>query len=339
MMAHPRYLPTYREKELSTCCGFAVRGESLTFVGIAGIGKSNIVKYLTQNHGEKRRYLGDKVDTVHFAVLDANLWDGTTLRMWQLLLAAIQQATANLPQPVIDPKIIHLSEEDGARRRCQLYIDHVCQTLDQRLMIVLDDFDDAFRRGPLHMLEQFNAYRSAGNRERLSYLIFTKQLPHVLGRKYRLDNHCKFYDLFRTNIFALGPYCSGDARQMVRHLNHQAGTPLHGAELREIERMGGGHARLLKVVFDSWLKEPPPDADRILHFAAQVDIQEECRRIFLGLHPQERAVAVRVAHSSQTGDDTDTINHLRIRGLLLDGGSGDWFSPLWVQYLRQQATA
>jgi len=335
MSAHSRYLPTYRKKELSTCCDFAARGESLAFVGIAGIGKSNIVKYLTQNHTEKQRYLGDSVHTVRFAVIDANIWDGTSLSMWQLLLAAIQQATFDLPQPTIDPKIIHLSEEDAARRHSQLYIDHVCQTLNHRLMIILDDFDEAFRRGPLHMLEQFNVYRSAGNRERLSYLIFTKRLPHVLGRAFNLDTRCKFYDLFRTNIFTIGPYRSEDARQMVRHLNHQAGGRLYGDELREIERLGGGHARLLKVVFDSWLKNPPPAQDRIVHFAASVDVQEECRRIFWGLHPQERAVSLRLARGQQTDDDADTISHLKKRGLLLDNGADHWFSPLWAEYLRQ----
>ena len=338
MMTHSRYLPTYREKELSTCCDFAARGESLAFVGIAGIGKSNIVKYLTQNHTEKRRYLGDGVDTVRFAVIDANVWDGSALRMWQLLLAAIQQATVDLPQPTVDSKIIHLSEEDTVRRRSQLYIDHICQTLNLRFMLILDDFDEAFRRGPLPMLEQFNAYRSAGNRERLSYLIFTKQLPHVLGRKFDLDSRCKFYDLFRTNIFSLGPYQSDDARQMVRHLNHLAGGRLYGDELREIERLGGGHARLLKVVFDGWLKAPPPPQDRVAYFAAEMDVQEECRRIFRGLHAQERAASLRLAQGQQTADDADTIDHLRKRGLWLDNASGQWFSPLWAEYLRQHTT-
>ena len=334
-----RYLPTYREKEISACCAYAARGESLCFVGIAGSGKSNIVKVLTQDHSVKMRYLGDQVDTVRFAALDANAWDGTPQHLWEMLLSALFNALKTLPQPVFDPKITYLSDEEKARRRVQITIDHICQSLDQRLMIILDDFDKVFAQGPLHMLEQFNVFRSAGNRERLAYLVFTKRLPHVLGRPFELDMRCKFYDLFRTNIFALEPYVEKDARQMVHHLNRQTPEPLATGELREIEWYGGGHARLLKVLFDHWIKQSPPAGNRIAYFAAQSDVQEECRRVLLGLHPQERTAAVRLARGESRGDDADLLDHLRRRGLLVDIAQGKWFSPLWAEFLRSYAQA
>lgn len=332
-----RYLPTYREREVSLCCEYAARGESLCFVGIAGSGKSNIVKVLTQDRAVKSRYLNGKVDTVRFAAIDANTWDGAPQHLWEMVLSALFDAIKTLPQPHFDPKITYLSEDEKTRRRVQITIDHICQNLDLRLMMILDDFDSVLAQGPLHMIEQFNVFRSAGNRERLAYLVFTKRLPHVLGHRFELDTRCKFYDLFRTNIFALEPYTNDDARHMVHHLNRQLAAPLPAGALGGIVWLGGGHARLLKVVFDSWVKQAPPAGNQIDYFVAQADVQDECRRVLIGLHPQERAAAIRLAQGQSRGDDDDTLEHLRRRGLLLDIAQGKWFSPLWAEYLRHHA--
>lgn len=338
MSTTSRYLPTYREREVSRCCEYAARGESLCLVGVAGSGKSNIVKVLTQDQEVRRRYLGARVETVRFAAIDANAWDGKPQHLWEMILSALLNAIKRLPQPDFDPKITYFSDEEKLRRRTQITIDHICQRLDQRLMLILDDFDSVFMRGPLHMLEQFNVFRSAGNRERLAYLVFTKRLPHVLGRRFELDTRCKFYDLFRTNIFALEPYTQEDARHMVHHLNRQLTEPLPIGAVSGIVWLGGGHARLLKVIFDSWVKQTPPTGNQIDYFVTQADVQDECRRILLGLHPQERDAAIRLARGQSRGDDNDTLDHLQRRGLLLDIAQGRWFSPLWAEYLRSVAT-
>lgn len=334
MSATSRYLPTYREREVSFCCDYAARGESLCLVGVAGSGKSNIVKVLTEDREVRRRYLGARVDVVRFAAIDGNTWEGAPQQLWEMLFSALLNAIKALPQPDFDPKITYLSDEEKLRRRVQITIDHICQRLDQRLMLILDDFDGVFVRGPLPMLEQLNAFRSAGNRERLSYLIFTKRLPHVLGRHFELDTRCKFYDLFRTNIFALEPYMQNDARHMVHHLNRQLSEPLPPGAVSGIVWLGGGHAGLLKMIFGSWVKQAPPADNQIDYFAAQADVQHECRRILSGLHPQERAVAIRLAQGRSRSDDDDTLDHLRRRGLLLDIAQGKWFSPVWAAFLR-----
>lgn len=337
MSTTSRYLPTYREREVSLCCECAARGESLCLVGVAGTGKSNIVKVLTEDREVRRRYLGARVDAVRFAVIDANTWEGAPQQLWEMLLSALLTAIETLPQPDFDPKITYFSEEEKLRRRVQITIDHICQRLDQRLMLILDDFDSVFVRGPLPMLEQLNAFRSAGNRERLSYLIFTKRLPHVLGRRFELETRCKFYDLFRTNIFALEPYTQEDAQHMVHHLNRKLAQPLPPGAVSEIVWLAGRHAGLLKVILDCWVKQPPPVDNQIDHFTAQADVQAECRRILQGLHPQERDAAVRLAQGRSHSEDDDTLDHLRRRGLLLDIAQVRWFSPVWAAFLRTYA--
>lgn len=337
MTATARYLPTYRQTELRHICRLASRGESLCFVGIAGTGKSNIVKVLNRHREFKEQYLGPAVDTIHFPFVDATTWKQTPASLWQLMWEALQKATGHLPPPESDFKIIVLTEEERLRRRLHDHINHVCQHLQHQVMFILDDFDEALTAGPLHMLEQLNAFRSDDNRERLSFLLFTKRLPHVLGRHHELATRSKFYDLFRMNIYALEPYRREDAQHMLRHLNRQSQPPLETTDLVQIIWLAGGHARLLKVVFETWLKDPPENANLVSHFASQVDVQEECRRVLRGLHGQEQEVALRVATGHVRGDDHLTIDHLVRRGLLTYDGSATWFSPLWGEFLRMTA--
>jgi hypothetical protein len=177
--------------------------------------------------------------------------------------------------------------------------------------------------------------RSEGNREALSYLVFTKRLPHVLGRGHDLEHESKFYDLFCHNIYALEPYSPEDSFQMLKHLNEVAGNPLRERDLAEIRQLAGGHAQLLKVVFNLWLgTNGMAGVNPITYLADQPDVQQECRRILRSLHEEEQAAALRLARGQATEADKDILNHLARRGLL-DAEGKKWFSPVLGRFLSQ----
>ena len=60
----------------------------------------------------------------------------------------------------------------------------------------------------------------------MSYLVFTKKLPHVLGRPQFGLQMSQFYRLFRDQLYGLGTYSDPDARQMLDYLNYKAGNPI-----------------------------------------------------------------------------------------------------------------
>ncbi|MFN8456340.1 MAG: hypothetical protein U0401_17010 [Anaerolineae bacterium] len=74
--------------------------------------------------------------------------------------------------------------------------------------------------------------------------------------------------------------------------------------------------------------------DPVSFLAEQPDAQQECERILRGLHPEEQAVAVRLAQGRATPEDKDIANHLQRRGVLLADGQS-WFSPLLARFLNQ----
>jgi hypothetical protein len=326
-----RYQPTYREDEIDLILRFALRGESLGFVGIAGVGKSNLVNFL-RNIQRNAQRIEQNVEPMHFPIIDATHWPGDPISLWKMMLDALNQATKGLAPFPEDNKVIPISEEERALSTLRARLGWICQELQHKVMFVLDDFDVVFETGPLAMLERLNSLRSEGNRGHLSYLVLTKRLPHILGQSQHIENGSKFYDLFRHNLYALEPYVPDDARQMLAHLNEVAGKPLSNRDLAQIRALAGGHARLLKIVFDIWINEGAPNAaDPVAHLVAKPDVQQECRRILLGLHEQEQEVALLIARGRQTADHQEIVDHLTRRGLL--SAPTTWFSPLFAQFL------
>ncbi|MEZ4732664.1 MAG: hypothetical protein R3E79_36640 [Caldilineaceae bacterium] len=127
---------------------------------------------------------------------------------------------------------------------------------------------------------------------------------------------------------------------MLLHLNELAGKPLTTRELALIQSFTGGHARLIRLVFELWRTQRPDEEEPIADLAAQSDVRDECQRILRGLHDEEQAVVLRIAQGIQKAEDQPVIDHLVRRGLLREGEELRWFSPLFAEFLRSRmATA
>lgn len=334
----PRYQITYRQAEIRLIADCAKQGQSLCLMGVAGTGKSNITNFLQSDpYSYKAHYFGEGADRFLFPLVDGNTWDQTPVGLWRLMQTALAEVTRDLEQPTTDSKLIQFTEEQRVFSELKSHVDWFCQKAGYWVIFVLDDVDKILSVGPLNMLEQLNALRSSGNRGKLSYLLFTKKLPHLLGRNHPLQGVSKFYDLFSSHVYALGLYNHEDARQMLVHLNELAGKALTTRELTQIETLAGGHARLLRLIFEQWRSNRPGDDDLVATLAQQSDIRDECRRIFQGLHEEEQAVCLRVAHDQYEAEDGAVINHLVQRGLINNSEARVWFSPLFAEFLRTQS--
>jgi hypothetical protein len=327
----PRYPRTYRQDELRLICEYARAGKSLCFVGVAGVGKSNMTNFLRFDpYHYKQNYLQDTTETLLFPWIDGNAWDQSAQGLWEMMLDDLKQLTRDLPSPPSDPKIVQLPFM-ALRAR----IEWLTREQNRQIMFILDDFDKVLQSGPLSLLEQFSTLRQAGNRNRLCYLIFTKKLPAVLGRCHPLTGNSQFYNLFKNDIYALEPYRHDDTMQMLNFLNENASKPLRTKDLVVIgEKLSGGHAGLVKVVFELWRRQAPdPEQSEAYILAAKPEVRNECQRIFEQLHPREQKEAKLLVQGKTT--DPKIIDLLVRRGLLVEGDRLEWFSPLMREYLKR----
>jgi hypothetical protein len=326
-----RYRATYRKDEINLTINFAKSGNSLAFVGVAGVGKSNIINFLRDIRSNAPQIKQD-VEGMHFPVVDATQWENTPDSLWEMMAEALKQSTRGLSSLSEEGKIAPISDGEDALRNLQAHLQWICPELRHQVMFILDDFDTVLETGPLAMLEHLNGLRSEGNRGFLSYLIFTKRLPHILGQRYNIKDKSKFYDLFSPNIYALKLYSRDDAIRMLAHLNEVAGSPLSDTDLDQIYHLAGGHARLLKIVFEIWSQEGVSGI-KVKYFADKSDVQHECRRILINLHEHEQEVASLVVQGLHNIEHEDVIDHLVRRGMLVKLEPMTWFSPLMSQFL------
>lgn len=334
-----RYGQTYRRDELQLICDFALSGESLCFVGIAGTGKSNITRFLLEDpYGYKPDYLGDHTETVHFPCVDATVWNGESVKLWSAMLESLEEITAGFPEPVrANSKVLPMSSTKEER---ELLIDlgahirWICHDLGHQLMFVLDDIDNAVATGPPEMLNRFFNLRSSNNKGKLSFLFFVKGLPHMLRREQNLDDQFKFIENINPYIYVLPLYNEVDARQMLEHLNDRGPKRIPQRELRPIERLCGGHAGLLRIVYNIWVNARPVSVNVSDFYRSNPAVGLECERILKYLHRGEQEVAVRVARNEHTVEDEDVIDLLQRRGLLTSRNPPTWFSELMAIYLR-----
>lgn len=326
-----RYGPAYRFDELSLILRSAMRGDSLGLMGVAGTGKSNIVRILRDDMDYKARILGEKAAGLLVAEVNTIKWDGTPENLWEIMEGSLNRALAQSKLKNIRP----LKTGDGSPLGALgLTMEWVCQQKEFNLLFVLDDFDKAIAHGPLAMLDHLSDFRTA-NVDRLSYLVMTKRLPHILGRDHDLAQHSKFYHLFRNRIYALGMYTPDDSRQMIRHLNEQHEAGIGGRETNFIQWLSGGHAGLIRSVFDAWIDKSPDHNDLVRSLADRGPIQEECRRIIHSLHEDEQDALRRLAAREMAALNQPVLEHLHVRGLLTSLAPVLWFSPLFQEYLEK----
>lgn len=326
MSAISRFPADYRGDEVAVITDYARRGLSCCFVGSAGVGKSNLLRYLQTNYttlpdaGEALR--------LRFVTVACNEWDGAPARLWQMLRTECESAFG------MTPKVIPLAEQ--SERDYQItrnLLREVCSQPNQRIVIILDDCDILLRQGPKSILGQLRTLRDL-NKDQLSYLLLCKRLPHLLGRDLYLREENKFYELFDARIYTLRPYNHSDGMQMLRFLNANDTRPVSNATLKAIFYLAGGHANLLRLLREIYSTQPPAGREPIPALLSHNDIQNACDRLFRPLHDHEKTVLKALALSRPlTPTDQPSVDLLHKRGLLIEPGN-QIFSPVFAAYVR-----
>ncbi len=320
-----RYHSNFRKEEIELLGGFITRGLSSVLVGVAGVGKSNIMEFIRHQYTLPSDAAEMQL-AVNIISLDCSDWNGTPTDFWHLLR---QEAEHDLG---VKTSIVHMS--DRANRDFQVVRDLVSGVCDKpggRLAILFDDADCLLHQGPVELLEQLCTLRSY-HRDTLSFLLFTKGLPHLLGEPLKLRKNSRFYELFSSRIFTLQPYVERDSVQMLNYLNAQDGRTLQQADIRMVLHLSGGHATLLRKCFDILTGEHP---ERIMDaLLNNPDIQNTCSRVLNSLYGHERAVLVKIAKRTPVESiDMPALVLLQRRGLLI-GSPPTIFSPVLEGFVQ-----
>ena len=326
MPAIPRHPKEYRCEEIALITEFARQGQSSAFVGIAGVGKSNISTCLQRDHTVLFCPDLDAPLKIRYLNVDCNDWDGTIAGWWRLLNENMENAWGG----------INASAKGEDYLIVRRTLRNACRQPHSRVVIILDDCDKALDEASPPLINKLRTLRD-DHRDQLSYLLFTKHLPQRLGPVGSRLRDGMFFQLFQNRIFTLRPYNERDAMHMLAFLNARASISLRTSILRTLYHFSGGYPALIRTLFEIYETQPPANPDLLSYFSNQADVQNVLRRLLNHLHRHEQYVLYRLAHRQELqAEDAPALDLLKKRGVVQDDAKP--FSLILTQYLRDHAS-
>jgi DNA-binding winged helix-turn-helix (wHTH) protein len=322
----------YRAQEVSRIMDGIRKLRSVAITGLAGMGKSNVVRFIVSHPQVRARYLKVRADDTMFVHVDcAGLAAPSEAEI--LTEIGIQLHQEGISTGGLDWQ--------GAQAIRRLLRDHILSIdPDLNLVIALDYFDEAaatLDKGFFNYLFHLRNVRPRGN---LVYVFATRRPMGHLG---------ELHELLDDRV-SVGPLSRRDALDSIRRDERRLGHTFDAAEREALIACTGGHPGLLKNGCEL-LSSGRADASLPLETLAGQLLQSEkvgnlCLELWLDLTEAEQDILLHLAQGdglSQSAGETEMAT-LETSGILVrtesqaDPGMRI-FCPLFETYARQNLSA
>jgi hypothetical protein len=216
----------------------------------------------------------------------------------------------------------------------------ICETHGQRVVFVLDEFEDAIRHQPVDL---FDGLRTLRDDQRASgsvqFTFITHRLPQVILSTPPFHSS-RLFQILRDNVYPLPPYRDSDALLMLDDLcKRRDNIELSPRATRELLANSGGHGGLLRALFDDLHPDFIATEQILLGLVTkQSNTYTSCERIWTHLHRDEQAALCKLV--SRRIIDPPWAAYLHRRGLLRNGTpNGAVFSALFSRYIQIHQTS
>lgn len=344
----PTHPINYRAEIVEPIFALIPAGESAAVVASASMGKSRLVQFLLRDD-VRQHYLGNTAEHTLLVWVDCNrMADISEWGLHELILTALVEAVGTQREvDTVRQQLNQLRREAIiesnallAQRHVELAVRMVCQEHGLRLCLLLDEFDESFHTLSVQTLASLRALRDA-NKYWLTYVLFMRHHPARL----RDPEECEgFYELISRSILGLKPYRQEDARRILAQLIARRAldpTTLSKDTKHQILHLSGGHPGLMVGLIDALVKSPPLGVGWEEWVQEQPNIEEELRKLWLGLSKEERRTLNHLALNVSTGfrerEDLQLKGLIHLDSDLLVKEDPTFFTPLLRKFATTQS--
>jgi hypothetical protein len=321
----------YRQAEVGQIMGAFYRLRSIAVTGLAGMGKSNVVRFIVSHPQVRSRYLAERADDYAFLHVDcAGLPGGDETEILNEVGAQLRRAgvTSGNPQFPQDPP--------SARRNLKEQILAVEPRLS--LVIVLDYFDEVAAqrdRAFFNFLFHLRNSRPQGN---ICYLFATRRpMGHLYELQELLDDGC-----------VVGPLNDRDALDSIQRDGARLGYTFDARQREQLIACSGGHPGFLKntceLLAGGKADASLPQQEFVAQLLQSAKVSNLCRELWNDLTGAEQGVLANAARGIPlpgSTEDTD-LAFLEQSGILIltQGERGkseaQVFAALFAAFIRQE---
>lgn len=323
-LIHERYPPTYRQEIVQQVFRVTQEGRSMCLVGLAGVGKSNLLTFLEQP--QVQVLYSELIDKrTRIVRVPCEKDTDSPESVYRSLLSALARSL-DLPHP----ESRRTGEFDALRSALDLH----CKRQNQRIVFILDEFEQLIRAQSSTLFEALRVlrddHRTTGN---LAYVLVMHRMPQVIvGRQPFAKS--RLFEIVRNDIYALGPYTKEDAYAMIDALCTRRRVTLSDLEKDRLYKLSGGHSGLLKSIF---MAMHPHFSNfsvlKILRLAeTDPEVAAACKHIWEHLHTEEQFALSRLVRGASL--DLSMVEFLQRRGLVRPGSRGELFSEVFQKFVK-----
>jgi len=320
----------YREAEVQQILDALHRLRSIAVTGLAGMGKSNVVRFVVSHPEARRRYLGERADDYAFVHVDCAALarhDEAELlgeMAMQLRSSGLARGAPRLP-------------EGGIRRALREQILGVDPALN--LALALDYFDQAAEKLDQTFFNYLFHLRNA-RAGKLCYVFVARRPMGDLGELQELmDDAC-----------IVGPLGRADAVGSIERDEARLGCAFGPVERDALIACTGGHPGLLKngaeLLCSGRIDASLPPEEIARQMLRSEKVESLCRELWQDLLPEEQAILLLTLREAPLPKSVDgaRVAYLEKSGVLVgrEGREGrsspEIFCPLLEAFVREAAS-
>ena len=320
----------YREAQVGQVMRALYKQRSITISGLAGMGKSNLVRFIVSHPHVRARYLKERADAYAFVHVDcAGLASGDEAEILQEI--AIQMGREGLLAGAAQP-----AQVPGSMRR--VLKEHILSLeANLNLVLVLDYFDEAVATLDKSFYNYLFHVRNARPKANLSIILAARRPPGFL---YELQ------ELFDDDCL-VGPLGDKDALESLRRDEARLGCRFDAAQRRQLMACTGGHPGFLKNAAELLASREIDGNSPLEELARQLlqagKVRRLCQELWEDLTPPEQKVLLDVARGlpRPAAIDGARVAYLEQSGLLVRGAgqAAAIFCPLFAAFVAGLAAA
>ncbi|MDH4135165.1 MAG: winged helix-turn-helix domain-containing protein [Anaerolineae bacterium] len=322
----------YREAEVRQVMEAVYKLRSIAITGLAGMGKSNVVRFIVSHPQVQARYLKERANDYAFVHVDcAGLADNDEAEILGEIVAQLRRdglsaGAAQLPQ--VSHSIRHVLKEQILSVEFNL-----------NLVLVLDYFDQAAAKLDKAFFNYLFHLRNARPQGNLSFIFATRRpLGHLHELQELLDDGC-----------VIGPLSRKDALDSIRRDEARMGCTFDTAQRDKLIACTGGHPGFLKnageLLPSGEIDVSLPREEIARQLLRSDKVKNLCEELWNDLTPAEQGILLNAARDiplSKSVDDA-CVAYLEQSGALVrkKGGQSGLdvaiFCPLFEAFVRERS--